>query len=327
MQRLLYRVPWRADATRDRLEIAQRVWRRPWRLRTLCWRHVLPGAIERKERIRRAGNLMRCSACPSEWSIIALILALAAVGRLLLAAQGWPGVDSDESIVGLMTDDILRHGAHPVFFYGQNYMGALQAYLAVPFFLLLGATPFALLVTATAETSLCFLILYLFTRAGFSRAVALVTLLLLAAGPFSALRAELHVGAGEHDSLLLGALLLWLVALRLRGRGGVRTRLALDAGSGLIMGLALWSDFLILPFALAALLALMLCTAWRLIGRRERALRLCLGAEAGIAAVFFLIGLAPLLIANIGSGGATFREVFGAANAQNAQFTPPLPPD
>ena len=79
-----------------------------------------------------------------EWSVVALILALAALGRLVLAAHGWPDFDSDESIVGLMTDDILRHGAHPVFFYGQNYMGALQAYLAVPFFLLLGATPFAL---------------------------------------------------------------------------------------------------------------------------------------------------------------------------------------
>ena len=165
-----------------------------------------------------------------EWAFVALTLALAAVGRLVLAARGWPGFNSDESIVGLMTDDILRHGAHPVFFYGQNYMGALQAYLAVPFFLLLGATPFALQVTATTETSSCFLFLYLFTREVFSREVALVTLLLLAAGPFSALGAELHVGAGEHDTLLLGALILWLVTLRLRGRG--RTAHAAGAGCG-----------------------------------------------------------------------------------------------
>src|SRR5262245_65147200 len=87
----------------------------------------------------------------SEWAFVALILAVAAAGRLFLAARGWPTFNSDESIIGLMTDDILRHGAHPIFFYGQNYMGALQAYLAVPFFLLLGATPFALLVTATIE--------------------------------------------------------------------------------------------------------------------------------------------------------------------------------
>jgi hypothetical protein len=39
-----------------------------------------------------------------------------------------------------------------------------------------------------------------------------------------------------------------------------------------------------------------------------------------------LIGLAPLLTANVLSAGAPFREVFGAANAQNAPFSPPLPP-
>jgi hypothetical protein len=260
-----------------------------------------------------------------EWAFIALTLALAAAGRLVLAARGWPNFNSDDSIVGLMTNDIMRHGAHPVFFYGQNYMGALQAYLAVPFFLLLGATPFALLVTATAETILFFLILYLFTREVFSRAVALCTLLLLAAGPFSALGAELHVGAGEHDTLL-GALTLWLVTLRLRGRSGLRARLALDAGAGLVIGVALWSDFLILPFALAALLALMSRAAWRVFVSRERALVLRLGTEAGVAALFFLIGLAPLLLANVASQGATFREVFGATNSPNVQFSPSLPP-
>ena len=51
-----------------------------------------------------------------------------------------------------------------------------------------------------------------------------------------------------------------------------------------------------------------------------------LGAEAGVAAAFFLIGLAPLLLANIASGGATFREVFGTANSPSVQFSPPLPP-
>jgi hypothetical protein len=256
---------------------------------------------------------------------VAVTLAFAAAGRLTLAARGWPGFNSDESIVGLMTDDILRHGAHPVFFYGQNYMGALQSYLAVPFFLLFGATPFAVQVTATAETILFFLFLYLFTREVFSREVALVTLLLLAAGPISALGAELHVGSGEHDTLLLGALILWLVTLRLRGRGGLRAQVALDAGVGLAIGVALWCDFLILPFALAAALALTTRATWRLYASQERTLWMRLRAEAGVATIFFLLGLAPLLIANIGSGGATFHEVFATANDPSDQFPSLLP--
>jgi hypothetical protein len=283
-------------------------------------------ALAARERTTALQQTVARSIRLDEWSIVALMLALAALGRIVLAAHGWPDFNSDESVVGLMTDDIMRHGAHPVFFYGQNYMGALQAYLAVPFFLLLGATPFALLVTATTETILCFLVLYLFTREVFTREVALVTLLLLASGPFSALGAELHVGAGEHDTLLLGALILWLVTLRLRGHGRLRAQLALDAGVGLVIGVALWCDFLILPFGLAATLALIARAAWRIFANRERILKLRLGLEAGAAMLYFLLGLAPLLLANIASGGATFREVFGTANSPSVQFSPPLPP-
>ena len=45
-----------------------------------------------------------------------------------------------------------------------------------------------------------------------------------------------------------------------------------------------------------------------------------------MAAAFFLVGLAPLLLANIASGGATFREVFDTANSSSVQFSPPLHP-
>jgi hypothetical protein len=164
-----------------------------------------------------------------------------------------------------------------------------------------------------------------FTRAVFTREVAFVTLLLLVAGPSSALGAELHVGSGEHDTLLLGALILWLVTLRLRGRGDLRAQLALDAGVGLVVGVALWCDFLILPFALAATLALTTRAMWRVYASRERAFRIRLGAEAGVAVAFFLVGLAPLLMANIGSGGATFHEVFVTANDPSGQLPPLLP--
>ncbi len=94
-------------------------------------------------RIRRHGML-------EALAVIAMLAAAAAV-RLALAARGWPALNSDESIMGLMTDDVLWHGAHPVFFYGQHYMGALQAYLAVPIFLIVGPTTFALHATTTLQ--------------------------------------------------------------------------------------------------------------------------------------------------------------------------------
>src|SRR5579885_3469916 len=94
-------------------------------------------------RIRRHGML--------EALAVVVMLAAAAAVRLALAARGWPGVNSDESVMGLMADDVLWHGAHPVFFYGQHYMGALQAYLSVPIFLIVGPTTFALHATTTLQ--------------------------------------------------------------------------------------------------------------------------------------------------------------------------------
>jgi hypothetical protein len=48
--------------------------------------------------------------CVGEWRVVALTLALAAGGRLVLAAQGWPGFDSDESIAERWRGGATRHG-------------------------------------------------------------------------------------------------------------------------------------------------------------------------------------------------------------------------
>jgi hypothetical protein len=71
-------------------------------------------------------------------------VALAISLRIVLMAQSWPALDSDEGTMGIMGLDIAYRGATPVFFCGQNYMGALEAYHAAPMFYLFGPTGFAL---------------------------------------------------------------------------------------------------------------------------------------------------------------------------------------
>ena len=57
------------------------------------------------------------------------MIVLAMELRILLIAQGWPMTNSDESTMGLMALHIAYRGEVPIFFYGQGYMGALEAYL------------------------------------------------------------------------------------------------------------------------------------------------------------------------------------------------------
>jgi hypothetical protein len=264
------------------------------------------------------------------WVVTLLVGALAL--RLSLAGLGWPASDSDEGTMGLMADDILWHGAHPIFLYGQNYMGAGQAYFASSLFALLGPTNLALHVTTALETLLFFLMLYALTRTVYSPRAALWSLALLALGPADALFNDLRAGAGAQDTLLFGVTVFALVYLRLRERRLSWRSVALDLGIGLAAGLGLWGHLLIIPFLLAAAVALtgrLLSEAWSA-ARRDglgRAALVTLGAAASQWLPIALgvgVGAAPFLAANLASHGATFRQVFLVASDQGSAAHPGL---
>ncbi len=79
----------------------------------------------------------------------ALLLCLTVAAGLVLARAVpfmAPGVrfDADQAVVGLMAKHISEGRAFPVFFYGQSYLLAVEAYLAAPVMWLVGPTEVAL---------------------------------------------------------------------------------------------------------------------------------------------------------------------------------------
>ena len=69
-----------------------------------------------------------------------------ALALLMLVSAGWKAFllvrdvvpfNADEAVVALMARHILQ-GARPIFFYGQAYMGSLDAYLVAAGFLIFG---------------------------------------------------------------------------------------------------------------------------------------------------------------------------------------------
>lgn len=220
-------------------------------------------------------------------------LALAILGgafawRVLLAALGWPATDSDEGTMGLMARHIAYAGAHPIFFYGQAYMGALEAYLAAALFRLIGPSLFALRLAVILLSMAALGCVYLLARRLYTPGLALFALGLLALGPPEALDREIFAGGGYVETLLFSALALLLAhALALSAATGVPRswrQLVAYAGLGLAVGLGLWSDTLVVPFMLGALLlAARFC-------RRE------LLSRAGICLLLgFVVGVGPLL--------------------------------
>lgn len=248
------------------------------------------------------------------------LLALAGALRLDLAAHGWPYLNSDEAVMGLMGVDIWQRGSRPAFTYSQNYIGALQAYLSAPFFALLNGDPLALRLATLVQTLLFLAVIYALARRLFSPGVALLTLGLLVAGPDYALKHQLQAGVGAQDTLLFGALVVWLAVLRLRGGWTRWQSIAIDAGLGLAVGLGLWGDFLFLPYVAVAAIALGYIALRAVVSAHHdgRAIARSLALELATTLGATIIGAAPLLVANIASGGATFSHVMSIAGTPGA---------
>ncbi len=232
------------------------------------------------------------------WLALVLALAVALAGRVLLLVSGRLSFHSDEAVIGLMARHILE-GARPTFFYGQAYMGSLDAWLVALGFSALGESVLSIRVVQAA-------LFLAVVAAGFGAAwrlsrrtvVALVCGLTLAVPPVLAAVYTSATLGGYNETLLFGALLIWLGHSLAREHMRSAWRWAL---AGLIGGLAWWTNGLIVVAALpvAGLLLFRLlrpAAADVPAGMRVRLLMLAL--------VAFLVGSAPWWAYNLSNDWA-----------------------
>lgn len=224
------------------------------------------------------------------------IILFASGLRILLAALGWPPTNSDEGTMGIMARHIAYKGEHPLLFYGQNYMGSLEAYLGALFFHVFGPTLFALRLGVILLVTLFFITMYLLTSLLYSKQLALVTLAFLSIGSIPEFTRQIIATGGSSQTLLFGSLAFLLASwfsLTYRRGAALKTkllRLLGYCGWGVVIGLGLWSDMVVLPtFALAGLLLLVFC--WRDL------LWAWIGVLAGV-----IVGALPLIDYNLKAG-------------------------
>ena len=77
------------------------------------------------------------------WSPLMVCLLLGVVVRVWLIVHTNGVIAGDEAMVGIQAEHIL-HGEHPIYYYGQPYMGSLQMYLIAGIFLLTGPSVWAI---------------------------------------------------------------------------------------------------------------------------------------------------------------------------------------
>jgi len=192
--------------------------------------------------------------------------------------------------MGLAALHISEGREYPLFFYGQSYMGTIEAYLAAPMFWIFGPSVHVQRVPVLALYVVFALSLYTLTRIVYGPWLAAVTSVVLAAGSDRTVKNQL-IAAGGYPEISPGATLLILLATMV-GIGLARPRPALLATWGLVAGLLFWDHWLILPYVAAA--GIVMFAALR--GRRgdTRMLR-----AAGFVVGGFVLGALPLLIANV----------------------------
>lgn len=229
------------------------------------------------------------------YEILALaLIALAVVSRLILIANSWPATTSEEGTFGLEALHIAYRGELPIFMYGQNYMGVLEAYLGAILYHLFGVSLFTLRLGMIIFFAFFLLCMYYLTKLLYSPQMALITLAVLSVGSQGVLLPEMMVLGGTAETLLFGALLL-LLATWLSLHAGEEAlprkkwhRLAGFAAWGCCAGLGLWSHLLVAPFILVSGILLLIFCQREL--RRVPALFLLAG---------LVIGLFPLIAYNV----------------------------
>ncbi len=141
--------------------------------------------------------------------IAVVIFATAIAARWPLIERGETLLHSDEAIVGIMAQDIAAGRRLPIFFYGQRYMGALEAYVVA------GLSPFvARPITALRLAPALFFasltaVQFLMLRRWLGRFAGLVgAATLIAAAPMFA-QWSISARGGYIEILLWGSLLIW----------------------------------------------------------------------------------------------------------------------
>jgi hypothetical protein len=154
-------------------------------------------------------------------AVVVTTTALVLLRSYIFVRYGPAFFDSDQAVVGLMAKHLSEGRGFPLFFYGQNYMLGVEAWLAAPFFWIGGPTvamlraPLVLVNLAVALSTVG-----LFVRRGLAPGFALAaTLPLVATTPIFSVELLTVLGASVEPFLYL--LILWALRRRAAAFGAV----------------------------------------------------------------------------------------------------------
>lgn len=229
--------------------------------------------------------------------VMAVVAAIVIVRSAVFVLWQQAHFDADQAITGLMAKHLAELRAFPVFYYGQNYMLGVEAWLAAPLFAVAGASVTALKLPLLAiNVAIALMLLRIFERdVGLRPMLAAVPALFFALAAPATTALLLSANGGNVEPLAY-VLLLWMT--RRRPNWG-----------GVLLGLG----FLHREFTVYGFVALLAVEAIQRVlftrdGIRRRLVMLRAAAEVWLVVEFLKH------LSSAAGPGTTFAQVHGASN-------------
>lgn len=226
-------------------------------------------------------------------------LALGAAARMGAAWATRSISEPDPSVVALMARHMAEFRDFPVFFYGQAYMGSLEPMVSALVMWVLGPTGFAVNLGPVLFAVAALFFLWRWSRDAAGPWGGLAAVLAGLFGPLAYFQFQAAARGGYMVALFVDALALFAsarMAARLRGGEGISSGRWLMLG--LLAGLGLWSNMIVVPALAVAVLLLAHGMRWRF-WRHPVAL------ASGLAG--FAAGFSPWLAWNLRHGWASLE--------------------
>jgi hypothetical protein len=251
------------------------------------------------------------------WLVCLLVGIASAIRVVFLLLDAFP-FNADEAIVALMGRHILAGNGVPLFFYGQSYMGSLDALLVAFGFYLFGEQVWVIrIIQILLYAGFMLTSIWLAQRLSKSRKIALLIGVLLA---FPTVNIFLYTTVslgGYGEAMLIGNIILILAHIIVTEESATG-RYLLWFSLGFLVGFGFWVFGLTLVFGLASTVYLLIHTIFKR-GSSHFRQDIKQWALYGLGAV---IGLTPIIAAAIRSGlGVIIQEATGSAISSAAQGT------
>jgi len=232
-------------------------------------------------------NPMRTVVTPKRYLFPVLVILLHVAGIILRwfwILRGRFPFNSDEAVVGLMARHILT-GETPTFFYGQSYMGSLDAFWNSLFFQLFGSSLISLRVSQTILWIFLVISIFILSREVFrSNRAAWITVFFLSFPPVNLVLYSTVSLGGYLEALIIGVWAIILAHQIHRTQGAQYGRILI---LGLMSGFGVW----VFGFSLIFTLPACIFTFWLIINRflllRQKLIAI------GIISLGILIGALP----------------------------------